>query len=266
MSFKMLIYGDTGTGKTFSAYTLFNTPYKIRFLSAENNAVEGMREAKKFYESKNKKKVENLSIMIPERPKRNLAGIVESQQGFLNKTLESQLLTSDPDRKKYTRYLEILKGMLHFVDTDTKESHGCIDTWGNDIVFIVDSLTIICEAIKQSVLGSKIKANYDEWAAMQNLLMQLILQLTEELSSNVVLIAHPKKDNDTGKIYPSSVGIALDAIIPTRFSEVVWSYRRGSTFYWSTNDIKAVTRNVHLPISSKLEQNYMKYFNFKAKS
>lgn len=262
MNFKMLIFGESGTGKTFCTRTLLDAGYKIRFLAAENNAITGTKIAMQHWETEHKKPVpeDSFALMIPSRPKRSLKDLVASQEGFISKTLDSQLRTADPKRKNYTRYLEVLKATVAFKDTETGKEFGSVDDWGDDTVLVIDSLTILCEAIKQSVIGGKLAVSQPEWGVMQGILVEFLRQLTEDLLCNLVVIAHPNKEIDpilgVQKIYPANLGQALNNLLPTYFTEVVWAFREKEKFYWSTDHKQAVTRNTMLPIKDKMEQDF----------
>lgn len=261
MSFKLLVFGETGTGKTFCTRTLLDAGYKVRFLAAENNAVTGTGEALKFWEKEHKKKVPegDFEVMIPAKPKRTLGDLVKGQEAFIGKTLESQYKAADPKRRDYTRYLEVLKSLNNFISVGGKD-YGSIDSWGSDTVLVIDSMTILCEAIMQSVVGGKLAVSQPEWGVMQKILTEFLRLLTEDLECNIILIAHPNKEVDpvlgVQKIYPANLGQALNNLIPTYFTEVVWSFRVKDKFYWSTDHKQAVTRNTKLPISSQMEQDF----------
>lgn len=258
----MLIFGESGTGKTFCTRTLLDAGYKVRFLAAENNAITGTTIAMQHWEEEHKKKIPegDFALMIPNRPKRSLKDLVASQEQFIGKTLDSQFKSADPKRKNYTRYLEVLKATVNFVDSTTAMNYGSVDDWGDDTVLVIDSLTILCEAIKQSVIGGKLAVSQPEWGVMQGILVEFLRQLTEDIKCNVVVIAHPNKEIDpvlgVQRIYPANLGQALNNKLPTYFTEVVWAFREKQNFYWSTDHRQAVTRNTMLPIKDKMEQDF----------
>ena len=261
-TFKMLLYGETGTGKTTCTRTLIDAGFEVRFLAAESNAISGITNALEQWEKTKGKKVPEgqFGMMIPARPKKRLADMVKSQGDFIGKSLESQLKAADPKRKDYTRYLEVLKSTVQFVDNRSAKDYGSVDDWGEDTVLVVDGLTIICEAIQQSVLGGKLATSQPEWGVMQKLLVEFLRQLTEDIGCNLVILAHPNKEIDpllgAQKIYPSSIGQALNNLLPTFFTEVVYSVREKGKFYWCTDHRLAVTRTTVLPIVEKLEQDF----------
>lgn len=266
MTFKMLLVGEAGAGKTYCTHTLPKAGYKVRFLAAESNAQVGVKLAKERYTKDTKEELtaDQFAVSVPSRPKRLISDLIIAQQVFLAKTLNSQYKEADPKRRNYTRYLEVLKATINFVDTATETSFRKVDTWGEDTVLVLDNLTVISDAIRLSVLGGKIDTSLPEWGVMQKLLMDFLRQITEELTCNVVLIAHPHiamdAVNNIYRIYPDSLGKSLCNQIPTLFTETVWAYRSGTKFYWATVHKKALTRVSQLPLSEQLEPDF-KYFS-----
>lgn len=264
VTFKALNYGEAGTGKTYSSHTLFKAGYKIRFLAAENNAISGIQKAVEAYEKAGGKLTEDqFALMIPARPKKTLAEMVQSQNNFVTVPLETQFKNADPNRKNYTRYLEILKSQISFKDTETGKDYGSVESWGPDTVLIVDSLTIICEAIMAATVGGKLAISQPEWGTMQKTLVEFMRFLTEDLKCNLIILAHPTKEVDpvlgVQRIYPDNLGQALNNKLPTYFTEVIYSYRKDKKFMWSTMHKLAVTRQTVLPLDDELEQNWAKY-------
>jgi len=258
----MLLYGESGVGKTYCTRTLLDAGFKVRFLAAENNAITGTEIAMNDWKKQHNKPIseEQYALMIPSRPKRTLQDLVTSQENFIKKSLDAQYKSADPKRKDYTRYLEVLKATVAFTDSRTGKVYGSVDDWGEDTVLIVDSLTILCEAIKQSVIGGKLAVSQPEWGVMQGILVEFLRQLTEDLNCNLVVIGHPVKEEDPvlgiTRIYPANLGKALNNILPTYFTEVVWAFRDKKKFYWSTDHKQAVTRNTLLPIEERMEQDF----------
>jgi hypothetical protein len=261
MAFKTVIYGDSGVGKTVCVATLLLAGQKVRFLGAENNAIPGIKKGVEIWKAG--AHVENLAIMIPDRPKRNSAALLRSMENFLKVPLETQMKQADPNRKDYTRYLSVLKGLTDFKD-EAGASLGAVDSWDESTTFVIDGLTIICEAIRQAVIGGKLTTSQPEWGVMQAQLMDLIRMLTEDTRCNIVLLAHPTKEIDpilgVQRIYPANLGQALNPIIPTAFTDVIWAERKGTDFSWNTDHKTAVCRTTHLPIKDKLPQDFRQFF------
>lgn len=263
MSFKALVYGDTGTGKTVSVATLLFTGQKVKFLAAENNAIAGIKAGIRIHKAE--KFEENLAIMVPDRPKLDLKAMIEYQEKFLITPIETQMKSVDPKRKSYTRYMSVMKGLASFVDTNGKD-HGTIDDWDDSVTAVIDGLTIIAEAIKQATVGGKLAISQPEWGIMQGQMMTFIRHLTEDVKCNVVLLGHPTKETDqilgTQRIYPANLGQALNSLLPTCFTDVIWAERQGTKFTWATEHRLAVVAARHLEIAASLPQDYRQFTCF----
>lgn len=259
--FKTLVNGESGTGKTYSIATLLACGQKVRFLAAENNALSGIYAGVAAY--KGTRSESDLAIMVPKRQKSSIADLAKLADKSLTIPVSTQLTQVDPNRKNYDRYLNVLKGLAEFQGEDGK-SYGSIDSWGLDTTLVVDGLTIICEAIQQAMIGSKLGTTQPEFYAMQNTLQTFLRTLTEDLECNLVLIAHPDKDIDavSGKqtIYPANIGKALNNKVPSMFTDVVWAFRKGKDFLWSTDHPQAVTRASNLPIAAEMKQDFALFF------
>jgi hypothetical protein len=268
MAFKTLLYGDTGTGKTCCIATLLLAGQKVRFLAAESNARTGILAGLDIWKVPQDLR-QNLAIMIPNRPKRGFSKLLKNEEASLVKPLEVQMKSIDPEKKDYTRYLSVLKGTVDFVGED-KQSYGDVSTWEDDTTFVIDGMTIICEAIMQSILGGKLATTQPEWGVAQGKLKDFIRMLTEDTTCNLVMMAHPTKEIDpilgTQRIYPSNIGQALNPLIPTAFSDVIWTERNGKKFTWCTDHRLAVTRTSHLPIETAMEQDFRNFSNLKKES
>lgn len=262
MSFKALIYGEAGVGKTYSIHTLLNAGQKVRFLAAENNAISGIKIAMKEHHPEITP--EQFGLMIPARPKRTMADLVKAQTMFVQLPLESQFKSVDPNKKNFTRYLEVLKATVDFQDTATGTKYGCIDDWGEDVTLAVDSMTIICEAIISATIGGKLTMSLPEWGTVQKVLVEFLRQLTEDLKCNLVILGHPVKEIDpiagTQRVYPANLGQALNNLLPTIFTDVMYAERKKKEFTWSTMHPLAVTRTTHIPIAEKMPQDFMQFF------
>lgn len=273
INFKMLNYAEAGMGKTYAIMTLLAAGQKVRFLAAESNAISGIQVARRDYDLKVAAKKmpaileDQFAMMIPNRPKKTLADLVASQDKFVKVSLDTQMKSVDVQRNKYTRYLEVLKSTVNFVDSETQKNYGSVDDWGPDTTFVVDSLTIICEAIMSSTVGGKFAISQPEWGVMQKILVEFLRQLTEDLNCNLVILGHPTKEIDpvlgVQRIYPANLGQALNNLLPSFFTEVVWSYRKGKDFLWATDHKQAVTRQTVLPLVESMPQDYRQCFTGK---
>ena len=202
---KMLLEGDSGSGKTGSLCSLVTAGYNLRILDFDN----GLETLKQF--------------VLRECPGR--IGDVEYR------TLRDKWKAS-PDGPVIDG---MPKAFIDGVKMLDRWRYGEIDLgvpaeWGPDCILVIDSLTFLSDAayhfregLTKSGSGGKydVRAIYkDAQDAIENLLAQVT---SEGMRTNVIVISHVKYvDNPDGtrKGYPTAVGSALSPIIPRYFNTV----------------------------------------------
>lgn len=261
VGFKVLNMGRTATGKTASIATLLLAGQQVRFLSADNNAIAGINAGMSIYGIKQEDV--DLSICIPERPALSMESMLDVIDTMLTKELDIIIKSKDKHRKENTGFRNICEGASNFVDTFTKENKGTVNTWGTDTTLVVDSLTVVCDEIRSTVAGVK-PPTQPEWGAMQNLLKFFVSYITGSLKCNVVLLAHPVKEVDATSgattIYPLNLGVALNEMFSSNFSDVLYSQFDGKKYFWSTKHRTAVCSGRNVPIKEELPQDYRQFF------
>lgn len=272
---KILGIGDSGTGKTHVIGTALEAGMKVRVLSAESNCLPVLRKVLSLYEAEVKAKKApaleegQFAVCVPARPKKTSVDISESSEKSLKLSIEGMANAGSVNRLLHNRFANICKAQSDFVDTFTGVSYGQCDDWGDDTLFVIDSMTILCESVMSHTVGDKKTVSRPEWLYAQKAFMQYISFVTEDLQCSVYMTAHPNKELDQNlgctRIYPSNIGQALNTLLPGKFSEVVWCYREDekgkSVYYWSTKDKLCVTRHTLLPCSDKIPQDFGLIFN-----
>jgi hypothetical protein len=134
-------------------------------------------------------------------------------------------------------------------------------------------LTTICSSLWGHILGDGLKADKPDYQIMQANLMQYLSFIVNDIDAHLYLIAHPRREKSEltlqEKIFPATIGVALSDKIANMFGEVVWCYKktvRGkdnketTQFFWSTDDRICVTRQLNLPLSSEIPQDFSLIF------
>jgi len=259
--FKSLTFGDTATGKTASVPTLLLAGQKVRFVSADNNAEAGLNAGIHLHKVPEDLQ-SNLAICIPERPAPATKDILADIERLLATEYDVYLKGKDPSRKGQRGFYNIVSSSVEFTDVEGK-SHGLVSDWGTDTTLVLDSLSVICREIKTTVAGV-MQPSQPQWGAMQNLLEGFLARIGA-ITCNVVVLGHPEKDTDavTGatRIYPRSLGKALNNVLPSGFSDVLYSQFDGKKYFWSTKHRTAVCSGRNLPIKEELDQDYRQFFD-----
>ncbi len=201
---KLLIEGDSGSGKTGSLTSLVRAGYKLRILDMDN----GLEPLKQFILKECPEKINNVEFrtLRDDRKAGPLGSVITKPEAFIQAI---KML----DRWKYD-------------DVDL----GDPGEWGPDCILIVDSLTFLSDAafdFREPLAAKSRDGKYDARAvykdaqdAIENV---LALLTSERFRTNVIVISHIKYvDNPDGtkKGYPTAVGSALSPLIPRYFNSV----------------------------------------------
>ena len=202
---KILLEGDSKSGKTGSLASLVLAGYKLRILDYDN----GLDVLKQFVERERPNLLANVEFRtLRDRRKATPAGSVidGSPKAFVDGL---KLL----DRWKYD-------------GVDLGPPSG----WGPDTVLVVDSLTFMSDAaydFREPLVPRGRDGKYDARAvykdaqdAVENVLGLLT---SESFQTNAVVISHIKyveNPDGTKKGYPNSVGSALSPLIPRYFNNI----------------------------------------------
>lgn len=267
---KILIQGDSGTGKTTALGTIVDwaarqdPPFKVNTLFTE----KGLEVLKAYWVDPPIDPMTNKPVR-PARPipsnlawhtaapgAQSLAALKDAAQKVGLLSYKSLTEMVDPTRGATNPAFKILAALENFPDDRTKKNLGNIGTWGRDTIILVDSLTELAEGYKRMATGNKPVMSQPEYQVAQNNLINFLRYLTQGLDCTVVMTAHLQRQVNeiTGStvLMTSSIGKAIADDIPKLFSEVLFSYREGNAWYWDTSAPNVVTKTRYLPIRAKI--------------
>lgn len=202
---KMLIMGDSGSGKTGALASLVKAGYKLRILDFDN----GLDVLKQFVYKECPENINNVEY--------------RTLQDKLKATPLGSMVDGQP--KAFAASLRMLDNWK-YDDVDLDKPYE----WGPDCILVLDSLTFASKAAFDHYEGMVPRGKsgqYDERAvyhgAQQAIEKMLATFKGENFRTNVIVIAHVKyidREDGTRKGYPTSVGSALSPNIPTYFNTV----------------------------------------------
>jgi len=209
---KLLIEGDSGSGKTGCLASLVKVGYKLRILDFDN----GLEPLKQYILKECPDKLDNVEFRtFRDKRKASATGpVIDGQPTAFIKAI--QML----DRWKYD-------------DVDL----GVPADWGPECICVIDSLTFMSDAAYdwREPLAAKGKSGEVDKRAIygdaQNAIESVLALLTSEsFRTNVIVISHIRymeNPDGTKKGYPTAVGSALGPIIPRYFNSVALCQTQG---------------------------------------
>lgn len=206
---KLLIEGDSGSGKTGALTSLVSAGYKLRILDFDN----GLETLKQFVLKECPQNVGNVEfVTLRDRRKAGPEG--------------PQVVKPDA----FIRAIKLLDAWK-YKDVEGREIDlGVPAEWGPDTILVIDSLTFMSDAafdFREPLTPRSRDGKYDMRAvykdAQDAVEGVLALLTSESFRTNVIVISHIKYvDNPDGtrKGYPTAVGSALSPVIPRYFNTV----------------------------------------------
>lgn len=244
---KILLMGESGTGKTYSIRTFLPksiTPFCI-FTEPGMESLTDLGD--KIHYTYIPPTVEGWDSLL------------KVAQNVNTLTFDSLTKMQDPNKRLYTGFMSVINACNQFTDQNSQE-FGDVAQWGPDRVLVLDSLSGLSDLAMQLATGGKVTRAMQDWMVAQNLLENLINKLTTDLSCWLVLIAHIERETDeiTGgtSIMVSTLGRKLAPRLPRYFSDVIQAKREGDKFTWDTAGYNVAVKARNLPISSKLPQDF----------
>ena len=196
---KVLLIGDSGTGKTGSLASLVKHGYHVHVLDFDNKIASGI-----------------LPILVARDCPDSLANVDYEP---LRDRLKSSPLGPVPDgpATAFTKGLALLD----------RWSDGTVPAaWGPGHVLVVDSLTFLSDAAfnwaKSMTPGSKAPRQWF-YSAQQAIEGTVAMLTADTFNTNVVVISHvnwQSRPDGTMKGFPGTVGSALGPTIPAYFENM----------------------------------------------
>lgn len=196
---KLLLIGDSGTGKTGAIASLVKAGYKVHILDFDNKIAGGI-----------------LPILVKRDAPEMLKNIdYEPLRDKLKASALGPILDGIP--QSFTKGLALLD----------KWSDGTIPrTWGPEHILVVDSLTFMSDGAfnwAKSMNPSAKDPRQWFYTAQQAVEGTLALMTSADFNTNLIVIAHVSwqdRPDGTMKGYPASVGKALGPTIPAYFENM----------------------------------------------
>jgi len=213
-SVKMLLIGDSGTGKTASLLSLAEAGYNLRIIDFDNglDIVSSL-----LSNSKN-----------PEQVAKQIQYVTCTDE---MKTTKGGEIIPKGQPKAYAKALQMMNRWQEDDGTDL----GNVSEWGSNDVLVIDSLTFLSNAVMRWHLfnvGRIGQPWQSDWLVAQRRVIQTMeLLFSTSVTCNIVMTAHIRYvDIAEGQTqgYPESVGKALPPQIPRYCNTVAQTVLSGA--------------------------------------
>lgn len=252
----ILLFGASGTGKTYSLTTLAETGKEVFCLFLE----PGLETLIGAYADAEKPIPPNLHWHYIQPRTQGFAALSKAADSIGKFDLSGLAKMKDMQRGQNNPILDLYSVLNDFPDQRTGKKYGPVDSWSNGCVLVIDSLSALTRMLFEMVIGTKPVKDMADWGIVQQALMSLLHKLTSGCQCHFILIAHVEREQDqiTGgtKLMLSAPGKAITAQIPQPFSDVIYTTRENSSFYWDTANSQADVKTRNLPIAAKLPADF----------
>lgn len=260
---KVLLLGESGTGKTYSLGTLADwcqSHSKQMFVLFTENSTETLLG---YWRDRGQPVPECLHWHQSLTRPLDLSRLTDAADKVGKLSYESITKMADPNRGgENNAFWLILKSCADFPDDRTGKRFGPVDKFGLDKVFVIDSFTELGNAAGKMVIGNKPTMAPPEYGVAQNNMMNFLRLCTQGIPCTFVMTAHPSREKDeiSGAIKTSvntgGIGTAIIPQIPPLFSDMIWCVREGNEFYWDTAAYGVTTKTRSLGYKSKIKPDF----------
>ena len=248
---KVILIGDSGTGKTYAIRTLLDAGVTPFIIFTE----PGM---------------ETLGDVLDKCHWRYIPPTQVGWAGLLSVAKTINVLDydgiakmRDANKTKYIEMMNLIEQCNDFVDQNG-ESFGDVMSWGTDRALVIDSLSGLSDMASQLTVGGKPVKGLQDWQVAQNMLKFLIDKLTTGCKCTFILTSHiaREKDEITGgtTLMVSTLGKALAPDLPRYFSDTIQCMREGDKFHWSTAGSNIAVKARNVAIHPKLPPSFKPLF------
>jgi AAA domain len=229
---KLLLCGDSGSGKSGALASLVAAGYHLRILDLDN----GLDSLKTF--------------VMKDCP--HLADNVE----FRTLRDDYKITATGPQVSKPHAFVDALKMLDNWRYDDV--DYGKPSEWGPDVICVMDSLSFFSDAAFDHAKGLNPTAKDPrQWfySAQQGVESALAMLTSGSFKTNVIITAHVRystNDDGTTKGYPNAIGSALGPTIPRYFN------------HWAQCISKAGKRSIQTAATNMMDLKNTKPFSMKA--
>lgn len=249
---KVILFGDSGTGKTHALETLVRAGITPFVIATEQNFMQTLKE--------HLGKTMHYKYIDP-KPVHGLDNVLDMVSKINKLSYENLCKTIDPFRQQHVKFLDVITATNKFVCDCCKKDWGAVQDWGTDRAFCLDSLSGMSDMAFGLVVGNKPVRSLPDYGMAQQALKMFLDVCTTQIKCMFVLIAHVDREKDeiTGgtTLTLKTVGNKLGPDLPRLFSDVIRARREGTNYTWDTADSQSTVVARHIPTAANQAPSFL---------
>jgi hypothetical protein len=252
----VLLMGPAGTGKTHAIGTLVDSGVEVFFLGLE----PGLESLFGYYTDRGLPIPENLHWHALKGPTASFAELIDAATKINTLGLDSLAKMQDPNKSKHNRFISLLNCLNNFTDDRTGEAYGPVNSWTPSRALVIDGMTGLNNCAMSLVIGGKPVKNQSDWGIAQDQVLRLLQMLSDSCVCHTIILSHVVREVDMvlggTKLMVASLGKALAPQLPTLYSDVILTVRKGNTWSWDTANVMADLKTRNLPIKADIPPDF----------
>ena len=253
-----LIYGQGGTGKTFSLGTIVEAGYRLVVVSLDPNFKDGLTNWAKLKKKTPADLADKIHVVTIQPDLDDMKHIAKLAAAHKHLQAKEVLETADPNKIKAARHLVNFMSVFDNLVTDRGVELGSVFNFDTKTVLVIDNLSRYTEIVELYVRGYRGGLSQTERANVQHWIQHLLKAMTS-MPCHKVLLAHADLlRNEVGVdiISPRSSGYALQPVIPTYFTDVLYAERSEDSYRWVVSRKGVSTRLKNGTMAKDMAQDF----------
>lgn len=260
---KILVLGDSGSGKTHLMSTLAEAGIEVFHLGLEPAQATIAKAIRDAIKKNPKADFSNYHYV-------DLPALTSSFKSMIDTATKVNTLSFKAicdleglNRDQTRQFIRMMELLSNFKEGD--KSYGSVDSWDNTRALVIDSLSALNVMAKTLVAGQNPALSPSQWNMAQDAVRTFLNKLCFDCNCHVVVLGHlePEKDEVSGRVMnmPSTLGKKLGPELGRYFDEVVIAKKTENGWALSTKEANTVTKNRLFPVSNSLPPSLVPLIN-----